>query len=548
MAAQYDGSIKIDSEIDTKGAEDSLKKLSGELKDFEKTAGSAEDGFSKLSSGLKNLAGAFGLAFGLGAIKSFGQEVIEVTASLQAMEAQFDQIFKGSEGVAAMAEINNLSEEVGVHVDRLTGSFNKFGAQVKGAGMDAGRALEATGNATRLAADAAAFYDVSLESASGSIASFMKGNFEAGDAIGVFTNAKQMDTKANEMYRKSWADLNEAERQWLLLDTVQKTYEQSGAIGQSQRETDSWANVTENLRAQWNRLLEEIGAPVLAGAISVAKGLGEAIGALMLTLRENPETVKAFSAALLGLLAGIALYVTVHKLPTMIKGLSESLSAFGKTADVFGKSVKGMGIQIAIAGAAFFVLYDLFQRITAAWDEMTGSEKIVAALGAITVAAIGAAFAVGAFQSAASMGLAAAGIVVGIAAIAVAIRDAESKIKAQTAYKEQYYGGGTAGTGGWSAFSAPMQAEFPHLAHGAVIPPNREFLAVLGDQKHGTNIEAPLSTIEGALENVLARRGANGGGPVQIELIIGAKSGFTRYLSVELDDEARRKGVKLVNA
>jgi len=31
----------------------------------------------------------------------------------------------------------------------------------------------------------------------------------------------------------------------------------------------------------------------------------------------------------------------------------------------------------------------------------------------------------------------------------------------------------------------------PRLATGAVIPPNREFMAVLGDQKHGTNIEAP---------------------------------------------------------
>lgn len=47
----------------------------------------------------------------------------------------------------------------------------------------------------------------------------------------------------------------------------------------------------------------------------------------------------------------------------------------------------------------------------------------------------------------------------------------------------------------------------PYLAQGAVIPPNREFLAVLGDQKQGTNIEAPLSTIEKAVENVLNRRG-----------------------------------------
>ena len=43
----------------------------------------------------------------------------------------------------------------------------------------------------------------------------------------------------------------------------------------------------------------------------------------------------------------------------------------------------------------------------------------------------------------------------------------------------------------------------PRLAQGAVIPPNREFLAVLGDQSHGTNIEAPLSTIQEAVAIVM---------------------------------------------
>lgn len=38
--------------------------------------------------------------------------------------------------------------------------------------------------------------------------------------------------------------------------------------------------------------------------------------------------------------------------------------------------------------------------------------------------------------------------------------------------------------------------EIPRLAQGAVIPANREFLAVLGDQKQGTNIEAPAELIK----------------------------------------------------
>ena len=41
--------------------------------------------------------------------------------------------------------------------------------------------------------------------------------------------------------------------------------------------------------------------------------------------------------------------------------------------------------------------------------------------------------------------------------------------------------------------------QIPQLARGAVIPPNAPFLAMLGDQHSGTNIEAPLSTIQEAV-------------------------------------------------
>lgn len=45
--------------------------------------------------------------------------------------------------------------------------------------------------------------------------------------------------------------------------------------------------------------------------------------------------------------------------------------------------------------------------------------------------------------------------------------------------------------------------KIPYLAKGAVIPPNAPFMAMLGDQRHGTNIEAPLSTIQEAVALVL---------------------------------------------
>lgn len=52
-------------------------------------------------------------------------------------------------------------------------------------------------------------------------------------------------------------------------------------------------------------------------------------------------------------------------------------------------------------------------------------------------------------------------------------------------------------------FSHITAPQIPYLAQGAVIPPNREFMAVLGDQSHGTNVEAPLATIQQAVAAVM---------------------------------------------
>ena len=48
----------------------------------------------------------------------------------------------------------------------------------------------------------------------------------------------------------------------------------------------------------------------------------------------------------------------------------------------------------------------------------------------------------------------------------------------------------------------PKMGGVPALAEGAVLKPNAPFLAMVGDQKHGTNIESPLSTIVDAFRQV----------------------------------------------
>lgn len=46
----------------------------------------------------------------------------------------------------------------------------------------------------------------------------------------------------------------------------------------------------------------------------------------------------------------------------------------------------------------------------------------------------------------------------------------------------------------------------PRLAQGAVLPPNKPFLAMVGDQTNGTNVEAPLATIKQALIEALGEQ------------------------------------------
>lgn len=79
------------------------------------------------------------------------------------------------------------------------------------------------------------------------------------------------------------------------------------------------------------------------------------------------------------------------------------------------------------------------------------------------------------------------------------------------------------GVGGKSIgghLSSLSEVHLPRLATGAVIPPNKEFLAVLGDQKSGTNIETPLATMVEAFKQAMAE---SGGGATTVVIQLDGK-------------------------
>lgn len=92
-----------------------------------------------------------------------------------------------------------------------------------------------------------------------------------------------------------------------------------------------------------------------------------------------------------------------------------------------------------------------------------------------------------------------------------------------------------------------QELKIPRLATGAVIPPNRQFAAILGDQRSGTNIEAPLSTIEQAVTNAIQKSGYSGGA-VEVNInFSGDLAQFARIMYPEIERVSRFTGNSLID-
>lgn len=105
------------------------------------------------------------------------------------------------------------------------------------------------------------------------------------------------------------------------------------------------------------------------------------------------------------------------------------------------------------------------------------------------------------------------------------------------------------GNGSTQVMNAEQYAEYarkqgiPGYANGGVFAPNKPFLALLGDQKQGTNVEAPLETIEQAVANVIGKTTIKHEGTIRIEGVNnqGEFIGAADYVVGGLVDELRRE-------
>lgn len=200
------------------------------------------------------------------------KDSIQAAADIQASNAQFEQTFKDVESTARKS-LDSIAKQTGVTASRMQNSYTKIFAFTKSVGGSSMEALDIASRAMIAAADSAAYYDRSLEETAETLQSFLKGNYENDAALGLAATETARNTKANEMYAKSFQELSEAQKVDVLLSMVEAANEASGALGQAAREADSWTNVVGELEESWKQFLATLGAPILRELAPMIQGI-----------------------------------------------------------------------------------------------------------------------------------------------------------------------------------------------------------------------------------------------------------------------------------
>lgn len=247
-----------------------LHKMENALQDTGDAMGEAGDSTLKFGDMLKAHVIGEAIVEGIkkvaGVIRDMAGEFIESAASVKAMSAQFEQTF-GTLGGEASDAINRVANASGILATRLQGTGTQIYAFARSAGGDTAQSMDIMERALTVAADSAAYYDRSLEDATESLQSFLKGNYANDAALGLSATEVTRNAAAMELFGQKFKDLTEIQKQETLLKMVEDSMKLSGAMGQAQREADGWENVQGNLTEAWKQFQAAVGLPFLSNLV-----------------------------------------------------------------------------------------------------------------------------------------------------------------------------------------------------------------------------------------------------------------------------------------
>lgn len=296
-------------------------------KELDSVAQKGEQTSNKLSSFFKKAATVIAGVFAASKLIDFGKMSIEAAASAKATQAQFEQVFDGIVDTAENA-LNSVAKEVGAVPTRIKPAFNQIASFAKVAGMDTTQAMEFTSRATRAAADTAAFYDKSLEETTETLKSYLKGNFQVADNLGILSTETTRNAKATELFGKEYSKLSGLQQQEVLLQMYEDANKVSGAMGQAARESDGWENVMGNLKQTWEDFKATIGSVALDALVVAMQNLTGFVGELKDRFLQLKDSGEQF-----------------------IKGVVES-DAFAKVQEIFSKVVENLKLAFDNIGGA----------------------------------------------------------------------------------------------------------------------------------------------------------------------------------------------------
>ncbi len=257
---------------------------------------------------------------------------------------------------------------------------------------------------------------------------------------------------------------------------------------------DEGGGASQGIKIFWDNVL----APILNFAetliVGIIEDLTDALTAFGDWCSENEGTVSLMTTVILTFLAELWLYNTGKKVAAWIT------TSLVPAINSFAASLATLNIPLILSAIGVAALVTGITALALVWDKLTPAERTEAMLRGLTAALIAAAIAVAVFHTSWTVGIAAAAIVGGLALLASA--SYLSGMSIPDIFSQ--------GMGSPSAMQDAINTNYstsplPALASGAVIPPNAPFAAILGDQKHGTNIEAPESLLRDLIREELGR-------------------------------------------